>query len=299
MFYKGLIKLLLFTFFANCIQHTIAQEIRVIDNKGTLKIANNNSVTSSNTSPLLPLENDIWYDTTSNPTLIKIYNDGNWVNLSKTGIEGSIFFAGADGTLTEDNAQLFWNTTNNRLGVGTDDPQTKFHVTGGVRAEGVLNSAGTFGIPAYRFSGDIDTGIFNPSADYMGFSAGGIEAFNISEITNTTTVNIKETLKLDGQILDELGVAGTVGQVLTATATGTKWEVVINDVDDELIFDGNDDGINTNDNFLYVSLIVNGAWKVIRYNKTDVNVEDTATVLTNSGQVAQPTTLAECTALTF
>lgn len=41
---------------------------------------------------------------------------------------GSVIFAGASGTsLTEDNAKLFWDDTNNRLGVGTATPQTGLH----------------------------------------------------------------------------------------------------------------------------------------------------------------------------
>lgn len=224
MLHKGIIQFLILILFANCIQHTVAQEIRVIDNKGTLKTANNNKVTSSNTAPLLPLENDVWYDTSSTPNLIKIYNDGNWVNLSKTGTEGSIFFASADGTLTEDNAQLFWDDTNNRLGVGTSSPTNKFHVAGAMRAEGILNSDGTVGEPSFRFKDDTNTGMYAPAADELGFSVGGIEAIKIDEPTlGNTVVIIKQALELEGQLLDSNGDSGAAGQTLTSTVTGTDW----------------------------------------------------------------------------
>lgn len=70
-----------------------------------------------------------------------------------------------------------------------------------------------------------------------------------------------------------------------------------NIVTNELIFDGDDDADITNDNYYYVSLIINGKWKVIRYNKTDVNAEDTADITTNPSQTSQPTTLAVCASL--
>ena len=43
-----------------------AQVVRLIDNKGTISSIRNNQVTSAATAPLLPLENDIWIDTTTN-----------------------------------------------------------------------------------------------------------------------------------------------------------------------------------------------------------------------------------------
>lgn len=43
---------------------------------------------------------------------------------------GSIVFAGASGVYSQDNAQFFWDDTNNRLGIGTTTPATALHVTG-------------------------------------------------------------------------------------------------------------------------------------------------------------------------
>ena len=55
-----------------------AQEVRVIDNKGTIKIVNNNQVTTG-AEPTNPLEGDIWFDTSFTPTQTKIYNGSSWV----------------------------------------------------------------------------------------------------------------------------------------------------------------------------------------------------------------------------
>ena len=57
-----------------------AQEIRVIDNKGTINTARNNQVTTSNTEPANPLENDVWFDITNTTNVItKIYDHKNLI----------------------------------------------------------------------------------------------------------------------------------------------------------------------------------------------------------------------------
>lgn len=48
---------------------------------------------------------------------------------------GSVPFAGSDGGLTQDNSMLFYDNTNNRLGVGTASPASKLHVKGETEAD--------------------------------------------------------------------------------------------------------------------------------------------------------------------
>ncbi len=65
-----------------------------------------------------------------------------------SGTVGSVLFVGSGPTLTQDNANLFWDDTNNRLGIGNATPSEALHVTGNVRFSGALmpnNSAGTSG----------------------------------------------------------------------------------------------------------------------------------------------------------
>lgn len=80
----------------------------------------------------------------------------------------------------------------------------------------------------------------------------------------------------------------------------SAWKpIAYNAVSNEQIFDGDDDADTSNDDYYYVSMVINGSWKVIRYNKTDMNDEKEATETNNSGQTTQPTDLATCTGLTF
>ena len=70
---------LLFLFFFLTLS---AQEIRVIDNKGTIKNVRNNTVTTSNTQPSNPVEDDIWFDTSlSNTKLAKVWDGNQWLKI--------------------------------------------------------------------------------------------------------------------------------------------------------------------------------------------------------------------------
>lgn len=53
-----------------------------------------------------------------------------------------------------------------------------------------LANAGAVGTPAFSFSGDPNTGIYNPSADNLGFSTNGTLQFNIATTTITSTLPI-------------------------------------------------------------------------------------------------------------
>ena len=56
-------------------------------------------------------------------------------------ISGSVLFSNGT-TIAQDNAQFFWDDTNNRLGIGTSTPGDKLEVNGNIFASGV-NSIGT------------------------------------------------------------------------------------------------------------------------------------------------------------
>ena len=70
---------------------------------------------------------------------------------------GSIVYASSDGTYTQNNAKLAWDSTNSRLGVGTNAPAGMIHV---------LNSGTTVTAPtSYLHTGIQPTGIFQATGD--------------------------------------------------------------------------------------------------------------------------------------
>ncbi|SHJ50257.1 vacuolar protein sorting family 37 protein [Pseudozobellia thermophila] len=71
------------------------------------------------------------------------------------------------------------------VGIGTDTPDGKLHVIGIIRTQGIRNSSGTAGVPAYRFTDNGDTGMFlADNSGVLGFSANNIEAMRIDDSQN-------------------------------------------------------------------------------------------------------------------
>lgn len=77
---------------------------------------------------------------------------------------GSVIFAGAGGALAEDNANLFWDNSNNRLGIGTNSPGATLHVAGIISSPDSGTQSQRFGLGSSA-SGDRSTAIgFNSLA---------------------------------------------------------------------------------------------------------------------------------------
>jgi hypothetical protein len=64
----------------------------------------------------------------------KVYGvNGDFSTLTVSGLmAGSVIFAGADRSLSQDNANFFWDDANNWLGIGTNAPTATLHVAGTV-----------------------------------------------------------------------------------------------------------------------------------------------------------------------
>jgi hypothetical protein len=54
-----------------------AQEVRVIDNKGTIKTVRNNQVSTSATAPVASVIGDVWFDTSAPSMVSKIYDNSS------------------------------------------------------------------------------------------------------------------------------------------------------------------------------------------------------------------------------
>ena len=47
------------------------------------------------------------------------------------------------------------------------------------------------------------------------------------------------------------------------------------------------------------SMVVNGNWRVVRYDKANINLEKEASLSNNSGQTTQPSSLEVCSGLNY
>ncbi|WP_298496496.1 hypothetical protein [uncultured Algibacter sp.] len=72
-----------------------AQEVRVIDNKGTLETIRNNQVTTAATAPVNPLEGDVWFDTSGTTNVTKTFDGTNWVSNSVNVYHGFFIVTGS------------------------------------------------------------------------------------------------------------------------------------------------------------------------------------------------------------
>lgn len=78
---------------------------------------------------------------------------------------GSVLFADTNGNVSQDNSKLYWDDTNNRLGIGTNTPGTTLDVlASGTLLRGNVVDSGTANAPTVLTLGHNSTG--TPAADF-------------------------------------------------------------------------------------------------------------------------------------
>jgi hypothetical protein len=120
-------------------------------------------------------------------------------NLISSFTQGSVIFAGPSGFLAQDNANLFWDNTNKRLGIKTTTPATELQVIGGAAIGGdwYNNVVLSVGLNGNTLSQTHQVGVYsalhaNSFADGAGSFNGGFEtaigtqagAFTIEKVAN-------------------------------------------------------------------------------------------------------------------
>jgi hypothetical protein len=179
-------------------------------------------ITSASSSPIAISASQITSGT------LGVANGGTGTGTAFTA--GSVVFAGASGVYSQDNANLFWDDTNDRLGIGTASPSDKLQVQGTIRATGtsvgyvsmVPGGATTSGIVEFRNSAGTRVG-------YIGNANSSGGSFTIaSENTNSLTLAATGayTVRFQTNSLERMRIdsAGNVG--IGNTPSGTyKLEV--------------------------------------------------------------------------
>jgi hypothetical protein len=154
---------------------------------------------------------------------------------------GSVLFSGAAGLITQDNANLFWDDTNNRLGIGTGTPGAPLDI----------HSTGT----AAQFNG---TGTNNAFIRFQNAGsnkwtignqyAGGVNNFTIENNAGNSVINIT-----GGQQVN-LAYNATIAQTLTLNGVGDQLRLSSGLIDARL-------KTSASDNNLYIgatSITTNG-----------------------------------------
>jgi len=148
---------------------------------------------------------------------------------------GSVVFAGASGVYSQDNANLFWDDTNKRLGIGTTSPARRLDVQGAgtniMRSRSTDTSGGTVGIVSAEhasgsslqvragvgFTNLISTG----AADPLIFSTAGTERARIDSAGNVGIGTASPGQRLD--VSGNINASGslTLGTALSVANGGT------------------------------------------------------------------------------
>ncbi len=203
--------------------HIVAQKVEAINKKGSVVTFHNNTVTTALVAPIQPIQNDVWFDTSnSENTRPKIWNGATWVSLDYTGTPGSIFFTGTGNYPTQDNNNFFWDSTNSRLGLGTNTPNAMLDIEGGtVRLSdygaGTITGTAT-NILAVEADGDVvevDLSSFTTSNQTLSTTG---SAGNISiSAGNSITLNVNDS---DADPLNEIQTISKTGNTITLNRSG-------------------------------------------------------------------------------
>ncbi|WP_299160609.1 hypothetical protein [uncultured Tenacibaculum sp.] len=237
---------------------TYSQEINVVDNKGTVNTVNNNNVYTSATDPNTPtpiaLENDIWFDTSTTPNTIKVWDGTTWLSLannfwSLTGNAGTNpttnYLGTSDGqdlVLRTNNVEAMRiNQSNQYVGIGISGATSPLHISKDLAdGIGIIRVQGTE--PDINFNdtdGGFNTFTFeNAGVAKFAFGRRNTDAFYITRNDGTwhdETFNIlntnghiglntdapSERLDVNGKLrVRDIATTTADNDILTTTATG-------------------------------------------------------------------------------
>jgi hypothetical protein len=129
--------------------------------------------------------------------------------------EGSVVFAGADGAYSQDNAGIYYDAANNRLGIGTAEPQQNLDVAGNIHASGTIATGSTIIVDGTSTPRSVSS---DNSMD-LSTSTGNISLNPAGNVGIGTTEPVEKLDLHDGNLL--LSNSGTAGQLqLQGTGTG-------------------------------------------------------------------------------
>lgn len=137
---------------------------------------------------------------------------------------GSLVFAGPSGVYAQDNANLFFNDSTNRLGVGTSSPSTTLHVnSGAVNGTAIAtlqNTAGDFQI--FRVDANPEGAVTGSIGDIADDSTNGVVYVKTSGSATNTGWSPLATLGTKVFLVVEGGQYSTIQAAIDATPTGTN-----------------------------------------------------------------------------
>ena len=216
-------------------------EVRSADGATAGKIQINNAANSQSIgiqTPTLASSYVLTLPTTDGGATEVLSTDGNgvlsWVantgsgGITGTGVAGRATFWTGASTVSSD-ASFLWDSTNDRLGIGTVAPLQAIDVTGagkyyGLNGKAFASTTSTTADPMQI--GDISgAGFPLQLLDNTGTSVLHVTDGKIGIATTTPSEKLQVTgnLRVTGAFLDSNNTTGTSGQVLSSTGSATDW----------------------------------------------------------------------------
>jgi hypothetical protein len=148
---------------------------------------------------------------------------------------GSVLFAGASGVYSQNNANLFWDNSNTRLGISTNTPSQKLHVVGNVlvtpatwgsSGTGAVYLGDTNNYVSATFGGDMDVVGFG-AISFKNVSGGLTERMRITAAGDVTVSTGNLVIGTSGKGIDFSATAGTGTSELLADYEEGTWTPTI------------------------------------------------------------------------
>ena len=123
---------------------------------------------------------------------------------------GSVPFVGASGLITQDNPNLFWDDTNNRLGINTNTPSNilDVHTSGTAAAIAINNTAGNQALISFLNTSAARWRIGNTAGNFFDI---------INVFTSTSAISINSA----GNVVTLIGALNGTSSVFSSTITST------------------------------------------------------------------------------
>jgi hypothetical protein len=141
---------------------------------------------------------------------------------------GSVVFAGASGVYSQDNASLFFDNTNDRLGIGTSSPSSKLTVGGNPPSAGALAAVGAAAGISLALSDNINCSLYvrHPAAGPVIGTDGG----NALRFATNGNAASDEKMRIDSSGNVGIGVTNPASllSLQKSTAAGLGPELILN-----------------------------------------------------------------------
>jgi hypothetical protein len=145
---------------------------------------------------------------------------------------GSVLFAGAAGVLAQDNSNLFWDDTNNRLGIGTASPAVPLHIEQNLVGDAlqlyIHNTATTGSFPAAQLSLAADAANGSVYVSGTSWSSPGTPLYLADQMVISAAGDASNGMLVQAGTFIVIGTGGA-GAANERVRFKTSGEVVFND----------------------------------------------------------------------